>query len=67
MAPDKFLTGAFDLAAQIFDRQNATVDMSTEDQDNFVKNKVTVRAEERLGLAVYRPEALVYGDLGRVV
>lgn len=67
MALDKFLTGAFDLAAQIFDRQNATVDMSTEDQDNFVRNKVTVRAEERLGLAVYRPEALVYGDLGRVV
>ena len=66
MAPDKFLTGAFDLAAQIFDRQNATVDMSTEDSDNFVKNKVTVRAEERLGLAVYRPEALVFGDLGRI-
>lgn len=67
MAVDKFLTGAFDLAAQLFDRQNATVDMSTEDQDNFVKNKVTVRAEERLGLAVYRPEAIVFGDLGRIV
>lgn len=66
MTPDKFLTGAFNMAAQIFDRQNATVEMSTEDQDNFVKNKVTIRAEERLALAVYRPEALVYGDLGRV-
>lgn len=66
MTVDKFLVGAFDLAAQIFDRQDATVEVSTEDQDNFVKNKVTIRAEERLALAIYRPEALVYGDLGRV-
>lgn len=66
MGADKFLVGAFDLAAQIFDRQDATVEVSTEDQDNFVKNKVTIRAEERLALAIYRPEALVYGDLGRI-
>jgi HK97 family phage major capsid protein len=66
MTEDKFLVGAFDLAAQIFDRQNATVEVSTEDQDNFIKNKVTIRAEERLALAVYRPEAIVYGDMGRL-
>lgn len=66
MTEDKFLVGAFDLAAQIFDRQNATVEVSTEDGDNFTKNKVTIRAEERLALAIYRPEALVYGDFGRV-
>ena len=63
---DKALVGAFDLAAQIFDRQDATVEVSTEDQDNFIKNKVTIRAEERLALAIYREAALVYGDLGRV-
>ncbi|MFS0736941.1 phage major capsid protein [Sphingomonas sp. 1P06PA] len=63
---DKALVGAFNLAAQIFDRQDATVEVSTEDQDNFVKNKVTIRAEERLALAIYRTTALVYGDLGRV-
>lgn len=66
MTVDKFLVGAFDMAAQIFDRQDATVEVSTEDQDNFIKNKVTIRAEERLALAVYRPQAIVYGDLGRV-
>ncbi|MFN3473558.1 MAG: phage major capsid protein [Blastomonas sp.] len=66
MTVDKFLVGAFDMAAQLFDRQDATVEVSTEDADNFTKNKVTIRAEERVGLAIYRPEALVYGDLGRV-
>lgn len=66
MGVDNALVGAFNLAAQIFDRQDATVDVSTEDQDNFVKNKVTIRAEERLALAIYRPQAIVYGDLGRV-
>lgn len=66
MGVDKALVGAFNLAAQIFDRQDATIDVSTEDQDNFVKNKVTIRAEERLALAIYRPQSIVYGDLGRV-
>lgn len=66
MGVDKALVGAFNLAAQIFDRQDATVDVSTEDQDNFVRNKVTIRCEERLALAIYRPQAIVYGDLGRV-
>lgn len=61
MPPNNFLTGAFDLAAQIFDREDATVAISTEDIDNFRRNMVTILAEERLGLAVYRPAALVKG------
>lgn len=62
MTIDKFLVGAFQLGAQIFDRQDATVEISTEDSDNFRKNLVTVRGEERLALAVYRPEAFIKGD-----
>ncbi len=53
------LVGAFALAAQVFDRQTATIDIADQDQDNFVKNMITIRAEERLALAVYYPSAIV--------
>lgn len=63
---DKFLTGAFKLGAQVFDRWQSRVEVATENEDDFIKNLITVLAEERLALAVYRPEAFVYGDFGRV-
>ena len=67
MTVGKFLTGAFKLGAQIFDREEANVEISTEDSDNFRKNLVTIRAEERLALAVYRPEAFIKGDLAAAI
>lgn len=63
MAGGEFLTGAFDLAAQIFDRMGVEVLVSTENEDDFVRNMVTIRVEERLALATYRPEAFVTGDI----
>lgn len=63
MAVNEFLTGAFNLAAQIFDRQDVEVLLSSENEDDFVKNMLTIRVEERLALAVYRPEAFVTGDV----
>jgi HK97 family phage major capsid protein len=66
MSVDKFLTGAFKLGAQVFDRWQARVEVATENEDDFIKNLLTILAEERLALAVYRPEAFIYGDFGRV-
>ena len=62
MTARKFLTGAFKLGAQVFDRWTARVEVATENEDDFIKNLVTVLAEERVALAVYRPEAFIYGD-----
>lgn len=57
----KFLTGAFNAAAQLFDREDANVVISTENADDFEKNMISIRCEERLALAVKRPEAFIYG------
>jgi HK97 family phage major capsid protein len=56
-----FLVGAFKMGAQIFDRMAIEVLISTENEDDFIKNLCTVRGEERLALAVYRPGAFVTG------
>lgn len=63
MASGEFLVGAFSYAAQIFDRMDVEVLLSSENVDDFEKNMFTIRAEERLALAVYRPEAFVTGDV----
>jgi HK97 family phage major capsid protein len=57
-----FLVGAFRMAATLFDREQASIMLSTEDQDNFVRNMVTILCEERLALAVSRPAAFVHGE-----
>jgi HK97 family phage major capsid protein len=58
----EFLVGAFRMAATLFDREEAAILLSTEDQDNFVRNLVTILCEERLALAVTRPKAFVHGS-----
>jgi HK97 family phage major capsid protein len=63
MAAGEFLTGAFSFAAQIFDRLDIEVLLSSENVDDFEKNMFTIRAEERLAFAVYRPESFVTGDV----
>lgn len=53
------LVGAFKMGAQIFDREDANVVIATENDTDFVKNLITIRCEERLALAVYRPGAFI--------
>lgn len=66
MQQNEFLTGAFRLGAQIFDRMDVEILISTENDKDFENNMVTIRAEERLAFSVYRPEAFVTGPLTAV-
>lgn len=61
MTQGQFLTGAFGIGCQIYDRQEANVRIAEQHSDFFVRNAVAVLAEERLALALKRPEAFVKG------
>lgn len=56
-----FLLGNWNLGATLFDREQATVRIAEQHADLFIKNGVVVLGEERVGLAVYRPQAYVKG------
>lgn len=61
MTSGSFLVGAFDMAAELFDRQSVTVEFGYS-SDQFVKNMITLLVEERIALAIYRSDALVGGS-----
>lgn len=58
-----FLVGAFRLGCTGYDREEINIEVATQDEDNFTKNMVTIRCEERVGLSVERPEAFVTGNI----
>lgn len=56
-----FLSGAFGTAAQVYDRQQALIRIAEQHSDLFARNAVAILCEERIALAVKRPEAFVKG------
>jgi len=61
MPANQFLVGACYDGAQIFDRMGATLMISTENEDDFIRNLATFLVEERLAMTVRRPQAFIYG------
>ena len=57
-----FLTGAFAMATNLWDREQASIQVSDSHEDFFTKNLLAIRAEERLTQTIYRPEAFVKGS-----
>lgn len=57
MTAGEALIGAFAQAAQIWRKGGLTVEASNSHSDFFQRRQTAIRAEERLGLAVYRPGA----------
>jgi HK97 family phage major capsid protein len=55
IAQGTVLVGGFQECAQVFRRQGVTVEMTNSNEDDFNNNLISLRAEERLALAVYRP------------
>jgi HK97 family phage major capsid protein len=61
MQEGRFLTGAFGMGAQLWDRQQASVRISEHHDRYFIRNAVAILAEVRVGLTVYRPRAFIRG------
>lgn len=57
----EFLVGAT-MGAQIFDREDAAVEVATQHSDFRLNGKVAIIGEQRLALTVTRPEAFVRGQ-----
>jgi HK97 family phage major capsid protein len=63
MNEGRYLLGAFGDGAQLLERRGVNVQISTENQDMFERNAITVRAEERIALTVDVPESFVSSTL----
>ena len=53
------IVGAFKLGGEVLQKGGVTVDIANQNEDDFIKNLVTILIEERLALAVRRPDAFV--------
>lgn len=58
------LVGAWRLGATLFDRMSTTIRVGNQHSDYFTTNRVAILAEERVGLAVHRPDFFVSATLG---
>lgn len=56
-----FVTGAWGLGAQLYDRMQGNIRIAEQHGDFFIRNAVVILAEERIALAVKRPESFVKG------
>ncbi len=61
MPEGTFLTGAWGLGAQLYDRAQANIRIADQHADFFIRNAIAILAEMRLALAVKRPESFVKG------
>ena len=67
MTAGDFLVGNFQMGATIYERMGVEVLISTENVDDFETNRATVRAEERVAIAVKRPQAFTKGTFSTAI
>ena len=61
MPAGKFLVGNLAQSTQLWVRDGLSLEFARQDSDNFTKNFVTVRAQERVALTTYTPNGIVQG------
>ena len=61
LAANKYYVGDWSTISKVV-TEGLSVQFSDEDEDNFRKNNITARVEAQVGLAIHRPDAVIYGD-----
>jgi HK97 family phage major capsid protein len=61
MTANNWLVGSFQQATALIQRQQLVIEAATQNEDDFVRNLITLRCEERIGLMVGAPTGLVKG------
>ena len=59
IAAGTILVGAYRLGGSVISKGGITVEVTNTNEDDFVHNRVTIRIERRMGLAVRYPKAFV--------
>ena len=59
LAAPQAVVGPWSSAAQIWDKEDANVTIATTNEDDFIKNMITMKAEERIALTKYQPTLFV--------
>lgn len=59
---DKFVIGDFAQGCTLGQRDSMEISFSDQNEDNFKKDRITVKGSERIALAIHNPNAFVWGD-----
>lgn len=62
---DKYIIGAWENTSRV-ETEGLSLSFSEESSDNFTKNNITARIEAQIALAIFRPDAFIFGDFTTV-
>ncbi len=62
---DKYIIGEWSNTSRV-ETQGLSLNFSEESSDNFIKNNITARIEAQIALAIFRPDAFIFGDFTTV-
>ncbi len=61
LAANKYYVGNFTEINRVI-TEGLSLGFSEHDEDNYRKNNITARIEAQIGIAIHRPNAIIYGD-----
>ena len=67
VADGKFIIGDFAQGATLAQREGMEISFAEQNEANFIKDLVTVKATERIALPIHNPNAFVWGTFSTAI